>query len=938
MYYSLVWLLVHKDPVGAIREIRILNTRFDLDLDRDRDVVALFTRLAGTPGGEGQVRARVTGANVTISLTSGGTSVSLRDLFFEIEAQKQAIVVSLRGNCQGELPKGFTFASAIKLQGTLDRSLASSDLTVRLLTFQSSLFTATSQTLQVVWSGDTIDVRKIQDRSPIALEVLADLRTQTVTLNFQSQDLRADRLFTFSPQLARYRNWLKAPLTASGHMTWRLASGAMDYQADASLYLEDQLPIHQVTLESSFRGSEKDMFFEPLRLSSPSGSLQFEGDVLLSNLFPNGLLTLSDVEAGTGERMSADLTIDRRNDRFDVHGTRVVLGELTFADLALTVSPLTDGASFSLSTSFDGERPGDLVQAGGTIRFGKSLGQAMSEGQGSPLAAPTISLSGSLKNIPPGKLYHLMMGAGKLSPRQADIYGLLAQFSVTADVALSTDFKNVALTSRSVTITSSDDPGVLIQFGLSADTGHIALTDFAGTYKGLTLLGGFDGRFGSAGQVSFSTDLKFLGTDYSFSGRYSPEKGLYASGSYGLAISAAPQKDGALSLKVRANRFPLPVPGRVVPVSFDIAGVAGPGGAWSADILSITLFDVPLMESTSNTLQLPGRVTPNHLEITRASFTDPFSTLEGTASAEFHLPGDLFDAQFIHDVEAHVSGSLLARGGPESYSVAGGLTQGSLSLTVRFAGVPLARITRAAIKGSLSGQGTISGPLAQPTTDLSVTLGEGRLGTDNLSLSGRMTLLPDTIQVHGLTIGYLSHNLTDGSGGVNLKKGSYTFAGRYQGEYFRDDVRMSVGIDGQFGMTGLDDLFTRPLDHNMSGKLVLGGITVAGASFPSWGVEYRTQSGQLSFDGGPRELDPRLDRPEPRVLPEAGSAASPQRRRVRKARGGSNRRHAGCRGPRPHGLEPCPAEPDRCRLRRGPSRSSGSRPGSPRGDSPSMAP
>ena len=851
VYYSLAWLLIRKDPVGAIREIRILNTRFALDLDRDRDVVALFMRLAGTTGGEGQVQARVTGANVALSLTSGNTSVSLRDLFFEIEAQKKAIVVSLRGNCQGELPQGFSFASAIKLQGTLDRSLTSSDLTVRLLSFQSSLFTAASQTLQVVWSGDTIDVRKIQDRSPVALEVLADLRSQTVTLNFQSEDLRPDHLFTFSPQLARYRNWLKAPLTASGHLTWRLASGTLDYQADASFYLEDQLPVHQVTLESSFRGSEKDMFFAPLRLSSPSGALQFEGDILLSDLFPNGLLTLANVDAGTGERMSASLSIDRQKDRFDVHGTKLILGELTFADLALSVSPAPEGASFSLSTGFDGDRPGDLVQASGTVRFGKPLGQVMSEGRGSPLAAPTISLSGMLKDVPPQKLYHLFLGAGKLSPQQADIYSLLGQFSVTADVALSTDFKNVALTSHKVTIAAWDDPGVLIKFGLSADAGHLAMTDFSGTWKGLTLLGGFDGRFGSDGQVSFATDLNFLGTDYSFSGRYSPEKGLYANGSYGLSISAAPRKDGAFAIRAKANRFPLPVPGRIVPMSFDITGATRPGGSWSADIASITLFDLPVMESSSNTLQLAGRATPNHLEITRASFADAFSSLEGTVTADFHLPADPFDAQFLHNVEAHFSGSLGARGGTESYSVAGGLSQGSLSLDVQFAGVPLARVTRAAIKGSLSGKGTISGPVIQPTTDLSVTLVDGRLGTDSLSLSGQMTLLPNTLRIRGLTLGYLSHTFTEGSGVVDMKKGSYTFAARYKGEYFRDDVQMSVGFDGQFGTAGLDDLFARPLGHSMSGRLVLGGITVGGKSIPSWGIEYRTQSGRLSFDGGP---------------------------------------------------------------------------------------
>ena len=157
-------------------------------------------------------------------------------------------------------------------------------------------------------------------------------------------------------------------------------------------------------------------------------------------------------------------------------------------------------------------------------------------------------------------------------------------------------------------------------------------------------------------------------------------------------------------------------------------------------------------------------------------FTDAFSTLEGTAVADFRLPDDPFDTRFLHDAEAHFGGSLKTPNGTESYSVTGGMVQGLLSLDVQFVGSPLARITRAAIKGALSGKGTISGSVEHPTADLSVSLVEGRLGTDNVSLSGQVTLLPDTIRVRGLAIGYLSHALSDGSGVVDFKKGTYSFA------------------------------------------------------------------------------------------------------------------------------------------------------------------
>ncbi len=147
--------------------------------------------------------------------------MDLHRLFFQVEAQSQSILVSVRGNVAARLSGGFTFDSAIDAQGTLDRSLTSSDATIRLVSFASSLINTGPHTLQMVWKGNTIDVRKIQDRSPVALDAQGDLEKREFTIHFQSQDLRLDQLFTFSRPLASYANWLQVPLTASGHLTWR---------------------------------------------------------------------------------------------------------------------------------------------------------------------------------------------------------------------------------------------------------------------------------------------------------------------------------------------------------------------------------------------------------------------------------------------------------------------------------------------------------------------------------------------------------------------------------------------------------------------------------------------------------------------------------------------------------------------------------------------
>ncbi|MGA2641180.1 MAG: hypothetical protein ABSG21_09795, partial [Spirochaetia bacterium] len=581
VYYSLFELLAGHDPVTAIREIRLLNSRFDVNLQEDTDVVDLVRRLVQSGGGAG-LRARITGADIGLKIVSGESTLDLRHVFFQIEAQSQAISVSLRGDAAGRVRGGFSFKSSLKAQGTLDRSLTGSDVTIRLASLASSLVNTGAQTLQVVWKGNTINLRKIQDRSPVALDMQGDLEKREFTLRFQTQDMRLDKLFTFSPSLARYANWLRVPLTASGHFTWRARTGSVEYQADASAFLVDQLPIHDVSLTASVSGSEKEAFFEPLRLSSSEGTAEFAGSVLFDTFFPSGLLTVADVNTGYGEKVNASLSIDRLKAGLQVHSANLVIGEIGFDSFQLSVTPLIGGASFALKTSFAGSAPEDLLQASGELHFGRGLVQAVTRGVPDALPAPALSVAATLKNIPPAKLYHLLLGAGRLALDQQDVYDLLAHFSVSTEAVVSTDLTQLSLAARSVTVTSNDDPGTSFQFGLAVDKSHLSLTGFSGSWKGIGIQGGFEGDLAEGGEIGFATNIALLGSSYFLTGRYSQSEGLSASGSFGLAVSAVPVRGGGALLKLRGEKFPLPLEGGPLAVSFDVSGLVTPEGEWSA--------------------------------------------------------------------------------------------------------------------------------------------------------------------------------------------------------------------------------------------------------------------------------------------------------------------------------------------------------------------
>ncbi|HET6451537.1 MAG TPA: translocation/assembly module TamB domain-containing protein [Spirochaetia bacterium] len=849
VFYSLFHLLFSQDPVGAIREVRLMNSRFTVDMERDHDVVDLLQRLLKAGGGDG-LRARVSGSDIGITVVQRGSTIDLSHHYFQVEAQSPSIAISLQGGVAARETNGFWFDSVVKAQGTVDRSLSGSDMQVRLVSFHSSVLDSSAQTVQVIWKGSSLEVHKIQDRSPVVLDMYADLTTQRFTLNFQCQDLRPERLVSFSRGLSRYNDWLQLPLTASGHVTYEGTTRQLEYEADVSAFLEDQLPLRGAALSTTVRGTEKEMFFEPLRIASNQGTMEFEGSVLLDSLYPAGLLSMSGIETGNGQKLEGQVAIERGAGGLLVHGSHLKYGELGFDSVQLSVTPLTQGAAFTLLTSFSGAAPGHSLQATGEVHFGATLSAAVGGVPSGAVSAPTVSVSTSLRDVPPAKLYQLLLGAGPLSVDQQDVYNLLTHYSVSTEATVTTDFSALSVAARSVSITSNDDPSIGFHFGLALDKSHLSLTSFTGTWKGVAIQGGFEGDLGEGGQIGFATNVSLLGNSYFFTGRYSQTSGLTATGSYGLSVSAVPLRGGGALIRLKAEKLPLPLAQAPLPVSFDASGLVTAEGDWSADLPSVTIYDLPLPQSPHSVVQLSGRITPHLIDVSSVSVTTAFGFLSGTARADLSIPPDPFSPSAIDSLSLKGAAALHTADAAESYAVTGSLSGGALAVEVHFDGVPVTRLGISEVTGTLSGSASVNGPLAQPAADLVLSLKQGKLGTDPLSLDGRVELRSGRVAVHAVSASYLAHRLSAGEGFIDTSKGTFSFTGLFQTEVFADPIGLTLGVQGSLATAGTDageGIF----GMGLQGTVSLSGITVAGTAFPSWAVTFKTAGGRISLDGGP---------------------------------------------------------------------------------------
>jgi hypothetical protein len=162
IHYNLLRLLSTRDPLQSLSEVQIANSAFEVDRERDRELLEFAERLGTGEGGGELPRLRLTGNNISLRYREPGWSAYLRDLFFSIESVQDHYRLSVRGSL--EYHRGQTASPALspgEITGKVDRSLAWSDRGANPVDPRDRLRRQTFSSPQ-----RRLKVNKIQDRAP----------------------------------------------------------------------------------------------------------------------------------------------------------------------------------------------------------------------------------------------------------------------------------------------------------------------------------------------------------------------------------------------------------------------------------------------------------------------------------------------------------------------------------------------------------------------------------------------------------------------------------------------------------------------------------------------------------------------------------------------------------------------------------------------------
>ncbi|MBN2554000.1 MAG: translocation/assembly module TamB domain-containing protein [Spirochaetales bacterium] len=855
IYYNLIKLLSSGSAALAVSEIQIANSYFDVDYDRDRELLelidALRTSSAEAGGGllvrGGRIGPReaaapridLSGTNITLRYTYREWRVGVENLFFTVASRQDLYDITVRGNFEARHARSGSampawLAARMKISGSMDRFFAWSDLALQIHSLSTDTVAVKRQTLQVIYDSHSLEVRKIQDRAPLDLQVSYDTGSRDLSVTFVAEGFRPADLIRLTGSFERFNPYLMSSVSSTGSFVLNLDELRPQYKADLRVEPPDEVLPFDMTIVSRLSGNEEILYLNPLTVHSSRGRAEFNGNILIANLLPSGLLRFDDVDARAGQNLDATLRISRKAESLAIESSSLVIGQTSFDDLALSVEPEGRSLRFALAAALREAPARGSVTATGELDWRTRL---------------TMKAQADVEDLPLDTLYRLLGARPVLSPRAEQ---QLHRFSVSLAAGGSTDFSDFTLSGEQIEIIERARPENFLRLRATMDRYGAQVDDIQLRWQDYSMRGDVEMEWIEetmelsslfwVQEIPYQLEVDFLpGGSVRFGGSYGLE-GYYRSDRTVIPVPQAGnvRQTWGRPFRLRSENLPIALKEGTMFASFDVLGLMGSGASIYTSPSTVRIRNIPFSTIRKNSLDLAFTIIDEEISLDSIAYQDEYSSLSGSGRGNLRrlLP-------------LQGGGSIRLQGGEELYSSEARVDGGRVEGRLEFARSPIKRLGIETVNGDISGSLTVDGMLPQPDVSLLVALNNGRLNLDPLDLDLAATYSADSLRLGSLNASFLNHRITGGRGSIEVETGEFAFESEYRAEYFQQIVDLRIDLRGSIGELPWPPSLDGILENESEGVLSFSDITVDGQQRPGWAVALSGDQGVLTFSGGP---------------------------------------------------------------------------------------
>lgn len=833
LHYDLLSLFFERDKLRAIVTIEIEDGQAAFDAKKDSALIVFLESIFGDSNQEYRLSNRfsLSGRNVSLVYTDGEAKYAFRNLFASVQTEDSFLrfVFHARGEAGTAVAaRGPDLTTNLDMQGRVTKDFSLLDADFRVESFKAGDVILKEQQFHIGLKDRTLDITKVQDRSPLDLSVRYSLDREVLSASFLAEDLAPQNLIAFTDKLHDLRPVLSSRISADGSLRYEVPRNDLDFSLTLDGLLSESVSPVAVRLHSRIRGTEDRIEFDPVTISSAVGRIEFSGDVIYKTILPEGRLRLTDVKTAIGEDLNADLTVERSDNSVTLTGEKVRIGSAGFRSFILDVFPRQGELRFAVASALDLPVSDNSITLDGSLTYERGY---------------RLAIDGAFTSVPLNFPYRAFTKADRFSETlDRDLQTVLW----SAPFSFSTDFNSYRFTAPDISVKDVRNSTNRLAFDVEASDDELKISPLRGSWAGYALAGDIDFRWRKKAGFDFTAGVSVNKEKYAFDGRYIPGAGIMMSGSYGFSLMLVPQSAGGQYLALRVASLPVPLPGHKVFATLDWIGTLSPSGDLA--LVSRRTFVtgiprlIPGMENASADIRFS--LSGGRMQIAELSYRDKISSLSGNGSFDLRLsPEPRADGWLYLEDENRV----------ENYTAVANLSPGSGDLTLYFKNSPLEHWGDLALHGNASGVLTLHGPLSAPAVDLSAALGNGRLNGEPVTLKADVSLREDGITLKSLEGSY-ARTLTvlSGDGTFDLRAGTLNL--RASVSAGNHPVRADVSLQTYIADFRTNEPLAAILDKNVHGAFSVVNRDAKEGELHEWSLRFFLDHNGFNVSGGPDEV------------------------------------------------------------------------------------
>ncbi len=829
IHYNLFKILKGK-ITQAIEGITLVTSEFYIDTDENPDLTTLFKTLSlGNSSGKTKLpNLTITGKNIAVTLKSGTSLVTLNHLFFTLKNTSTAIQYSLKGQFSGQTGRFSTnkyfdmdtVKTNFKVFGTGNTSLSSLNARLLLRNVHSSLFSLKSLSLLIQREKNSLFVRKIEDSSPLDLEVKYDIIRKVLDVSILSEKFIPSNYISTHSRKSTFQSFFSAAYTTNIRMQYTFTDKSLTYEGSVKTSGKKSPVLGNYVLAAKVKGNNERIRFTYLSLLSSYGTATYAGDYLFKNWEPNGVLQLKSVKIKSYS-ISSVLHFARENDVLKISSSRMMINDFLLSDISGTVKSYRNDIGYSLSFSLP-----DTLQTGNKLSLDGSF-------QLKP--APELQMNISTRNVPLAPFLSI------IKHNKIPVPEIIQNIYFNSDSYFDTNFTKTSFSIIKMQMYDRENKNNVIHFSVSGNNDGFQISNLSVQWSGEKLTGTVN-LIKNGENISVKGNSVFNTYPFKFNLTYN-KYGIFANGDYAFSLAYLFSNKGA-NFMLHCDALPLPLKGKVAEITLDTSGYYFSTGNWKILLNTVLLKNLPL-PIPENELKVSGELSQNTIELKTIQYKDFLSTVEGTASWTYNLP------------EESISGSLRMSDlkKDEAYEAQVSYADKKLEVTSIVTNAPIKRFKSFGLSGLVSGKINVKGALPDPDILLSLKINNGLLQSSPFELDSTIQMQDRDIILKSFSGKYNKAVFTKGKGEFDIQKGNFSLSALYSGDVGGHKVSSNLSFSGIFSLPdikqnmSLSELFKRPFTSVFTSRN--GKVDLKKAQ--NWKMSLiRDTHDTIMFNGGPK--------------------------------------------------------------------------------------